>query len=101
MDGGEILILSESTPEMIESPPLGIESYVEMEAYRNPSGKDKITGSNNAGNKDKEPWSTQVGNPDQQSIPKTIHDRNIPKIRRKINRLKQAELRQKSSQGRK
>lgn len=48
MDGGEILILFESTPEMIQRSALGIEGGVEVAAYGAPSGKDKITGSNNS-----------------------------------------------------
>jgi hypothetical protein len=101
MNGGEILILFESTPEMIQSTPLGIESSIKAAAYGNTPGKDKISGCDNPGDKDKEPGTTQAGNTVQQPIPKAIHKRKILKIRSKINLLKQAEFRQKSSQGRK
>jgi hypothetical protein len=55
VDGCKILILLESTPEVIEPSALGIKSGVEAATVRNPPGKRKITSGNNPGDKDKEP----------------------------------------------
>ena len=101
MDGGKALELVEDAPQVVEATSLWIESVIQAQAFPSPARTTEVGKGNDAGDQNKQGGAQQAATGMQYLIPETLHGLKLLRTRQKINREKVAELRMKSTQGRK
>ncbi len=101
MDGCESLVLSEAAPPVIYGGFSREKNAVKTIALLHVGREYKISTGYNPGDKRKEPGTKQTGKPGKNIVPETAHQCPCPKIRAQMSLEKVAELRMKSTQGRK